>query len=86
VSAARCTQLLLPHSLPAAVTAIALASVATRTDREKRVASGVNASPHAKALKRPICCHNTFHSQQNTASDDRTDDCAFGAMMSLAIG
>jgi hypothetical protein len=31
----------------------------------------------------PICCH---HSQQNTPTADRTDDCAFGAMMSLALG
>ena len=86
VSAARCTPLLLPHSLPAAVTAIALAPVATRADREKGAASGVNASPNAQALYRPICCHSTVHSQHNTATDDRTDDCAFGAMMSLAIG
>jgi hypothetical protein len=86
VSAASRTQLLLPHSLPAAVTAIALASIATRTHREKRVASGVNASPNAKALNSPLCWHSTVHSQHNTATDDRTDDCAFGAMMSLAIG
>jgi hypothetical protein len=66
VSAARCPQLLLPHSLPAAIAAIALASITTRTDSEKRVARGVEASPHAKALHRPICCHGTDHSQHNT--------------------
>ena len=86
VSAARCPQLLLPHSPPAAVAAIALAPITTRTDGEKRVARRVNASPHAKAFNRPICCHGTVHSQYNTPGDDRTDDCAFGAMMSLAIG
>jgi len=66
--------LLLPHSLPAAITAIALASITTRTDGEKRVARGVKASPHAKALNRPICCHGTAHSQNNTPAMTRTDD------------
>src|SRR5205823_5813245 len=37
VSAARCPQLLLSYSLPAAVAAIALASITTRTDSKKRV-------------------------------------------------
>ena len=49
VSAARCPQLMLPHSPPAAVAAIALAPITSRTDGEKRVACRVNASPHAKA-------------------------------------
>ena len=66
VSAARCPQLLLPHSPPAAVAAIALAPITTCTESEKRVARGVKASPHAKALDRPICCHGTVHSQPNT--------------------
>ena len=66
VPAARCPQLLLPHSLPAGMAAIALASITTLTDSEKRVARGVKASPHAKALNRPICCHGTIHSQHNT--------------------
>jgi len=86
VSAARCPQLLLPPSPPAAVAAIALTPITTRTDREKRVARGVNASPHAKALNRPICCHGTVPLSTPYDRDDRTDDCAFGAMMSLAIG
>ena len=86
VSAAGSPQLLSPHSPPAVVAAIALAPITTRTDGEKRVARRVNASPHAKAFNRPICCHGTVHSQHNTPGDDRTDDCAFGAMMSLAIG
>ena len=34
VSAARCPQLLLPHSLPAALAAIALAAITARTDSE----------------------------------------------------
>ena len=47
VSAARCPQLLLPHSLPATVAAIALAAVTTSTDGEKRVARRIKAPPHA---------------------------------------
>jgi hypothetical protein len=82
VPAPRCPQLLLTHSLPADVAAIALASITTRTDSEKRVARWVKAPPHAKALSTLICCH----SKQNMPTDDRTDDCAFGAMMSLALG
>ena len=78
VSATRCPQLLLPHSLPAAVAAIALAPITTRTDSEKRVARWVRAPPPAKALGRLIRCH----SQQDMPTDDGTDDCAFGAMMS----
>jgi hypothetical protein len=38
VSTARCPHLLLSHSLPATVTAIALAAITTRADGEKRVA------------------------------------------------
>jgi hypothetical protein len=82
VSAPRCPHLLLSHSLPATVTAIALAAITTRTKGEKRVARWVKATPHPKAVSRLICCH----SQQNTPTDDRTDDRAFGAMMSLALG
>ena len=79
VSAARCPQLLLPHSLPAAIAAIALASITTRTDSEKRVARGVKASPHAKALKRPICCRATAHPQHNTPAMTGQTIGAFGA-------
>ena len=86
VSAARCPQLLLPHSLPTGLAAIALAAVTTRTDVEKRVACWVNAPPHAKALNRPICCHGYRPLSTQYDRDDRTDDCAFGAMMSLAVG
>ena len=86
IATARCPLLLLPHSLPAAVAAIALASITTRADREKRVARGVNASPHAKALHRPICCHSTAHSQHNTPEMIGQMTGAFGAMMSLALG
>jgi hypothetical protein len=75
--------LLLAHSLPATIAAIALAAVTTRTDVEKRVARWVNAPPHAKAFDRPIRCH---HLKQNMPTDDRIDDCAFGSMMSLAYG
>jgi hypothetical protein len=58
VSAPRCPHLLLSHSLPATVTAIALAAITTRTDGEKRVASWVTAPPHAKAFDTLICCHH----------------------------
>ena len=85
VSAARGPQLLLPYSLPAAVAAIALAAITARADSEQRVARGVEASPHAKALIRSICCHRASHSLTKIRQrDDRTDDYAFGAMMSLA--
>jgi hypothetical protein len=80
VSTARSPQLLLPHSLPAIVAAIALAAIATRTDVEKRVACWIKASPYAKAFGRLICCR---HLNRIIPTDDRTDDCAFGAMMSL---
>ena len=66
VSVARCPHLLLPHSLPAAITAIALASITTRTDGEKHAAGGVKTPPHAKALSGPICCHSAGHSPHNT--------------------
>jgi predicted ATPase with chaperone activity len=79
VSAARCPQLLPPHSLPAAIAAIALASITTRTESEKRVARGVKAPPHAKALNRPICCHGTAHSQHNTPAMTGQTTGAFGA-------
>jgi hypothetical protein len=79
VSPPRCPHLLLAHSLPAAIAAIALAAVTTRTDVEKRVARRVNAPPHAKAFDGSIRCH---HVKQNMPTDDRTDDCAFGSMMS----
>ena len=58
VSASRCPHLLLPHSLPATVTAIALAAITARTNGEKRVARWVKAPPHAKAFCRLICCHH----------------------------
>jgi hypothetical protein len=58
VSATRCPHLLLSHSLPATVTAIALPAITTRTDGEQRVARWVKAPPHAKAFGRPICCHH----------------------------
>jgi len=58
VSAARYPHLLLSHSLPATVTAIALAAITTRTDSEKRVARWVKAPPQAKAFGRLICCHH----------------------------
>jgi hypothetical protein len=54
ISSARCTQLLLVCSLSAAVTAIALASIATRTDREKRVAGGITTPPLAKSFDTSI--------------------------------
>ena len=79
VSPPRCPYLLLAHSLPAAIAAIPLAAVTTRTDVEKRVARRVNAPPHAKAFDGSICRH---HVKQNMPTDDRTDDCAFGSMMS----
>ena len=79
VSVARCPHLQLPHSLPAAITAIALASITTRTDSEKRVARGVKASPPAKALNRPICCHGTAHSQHNTPAMTGQTTGAIGA-------
>jgi hypothetical protein len=79
VSAARRPQLLLPYSRPAAVAAIALASITTGTDSEKHVAGGINAPPHAETLSRSVCCHGVGHSTHNNAGDDRTDDCAFGA-------
>jgi hypothetical protein len=77
--------LLLTHSLPAALTAIALASITTCADREKRVARGVKASPYAEA-RRPICCHGTTHF--NTIPQGMIGQMtgAFGAMMSLALG
>ena len=50
VSAARCPQLLLPYPLSAAVTAIALAPITTRTDSEERVACRVDAPPPAEAF------------------------------------
>jgi hypothetical protein len=57
VSLARCPQLQLPYSLPAGIAAIALPSITTRADSEKRVARRVKAPSHAKALRRSICCH-----------------------------
>jgi len=57
VSAARCPHLLLSHSPPATVAAIALAAITTRIDGEKRVARWVKASPHAKTFGSLICCH-----------------------------
>ena len=86
IATARCPLLLLPHSLPAAVAAIALASITTRADTEKLVARGVKASPHAKALHRPICCRSTAHSQHNTPGMIGQMIGAFGAMISLALG
>jgi hypothetical protein len=86
VPAAGCQQLLLPHVLPAAVATIALAPITARTDSEKRVARGVKASPHAKVLQRPVCCHGTAHSQHNTPGIIGQMTGAFGAMMSLALG
>jgi hypothetical protein len=64
VSASRCPQLLLPHSLPATVAAIALASITTRTDGEKRVARWVKAPADAKAFGRLICGHHLRICQQ----------------------
>jgi hypothetical protein len=58
VSTARCPHLLLSHSLPATVTAIALAAITTRTDGEKSVAHWVNAPPHAKAFYGLIGCRH----------------------------
>jgi hypothetical protein len=58
VSTARCSHLLLAHSSPATVIAIALAAITTCTDGEKRVARWVKAPPHAKAFDRLICCHH----------------------------
>jgi hypothetical protein len=79
VSAARGPQLLLPHSLPAAIAAIALASITARTESEQRVACGVKASPHAKALKRPINCHAIAHAKHNTPAMTGQTIGAFGA-------
>ena len=66
VSAARCPQLLLPHSLSTGLAAIALAAVTTRTDSKERVASGVKAPAHAKTLCAPIGFHCFRHSHYNT--------------------
>ena len=71
VSAARCPHLLLLHSPPTAVTAIALAAITARADSEERVARWVKASPHAKAFGKSICCHPNHTIRQG---DDRTDD------------
>src|SRR5258706_3059735 len=68
VSAARCPQLLLPHSLPAAIAAIALASITTRPESEERVARPVKASPHTKALNRPRCCHCNYHTHSQNSN------------------
>jgi hypothetical protein len=78
--------LLSPHSLPAALAAIALASITTCADREKRVARRVEAPPYAEALRRPICCHGTCPLQHNTPGMIGQMTGAFGAMMSLALG
>jgi hypothetical protein len=51
VSAARCPRLLLSHSLPAMVTAIALAAIAARTDGEKCVARWGQSSAAREGLQ-----------------------------------
>jgi len=66
VSAARCPQLLLPHSLPTGLAAIALAAVTTRTDSKKSVASGIKAPAHAKTFCASIGFHCFRHSHYNT--------------------
>ena len=66
VSTARCPHLLLSHSLPATVAAIALAAIATRTDGENHVARWVTAPPYAKAFNRLICCHHLHRICQQT--------------------
>ena len=66
VSAARCPQLLLTHSLPTGLAAIALAAVTTRTDSKERVASGVKAPAHAKTFFASIGFHCLRRSHYNT--------------------
>ena len=51
VSAARCRHLLLSHSLPATVTAIAPSAITTRTDSEKRVAPWVKSTAAREGLR-----------------------------------
>jgi hypothetical protein len=85
VTVARCQDLPSPHALPAGITAIALAPVATATHSKHRVALGVEASTGAKDIKRRFLrsshsCHYTRY------AEDRTDDSAFGAMMLLPCG
>jgi hypothetical protein len=62
VSPACCPQLLLPHSLPTGLAAIALAAVTTRTDTKKSVASGIKAPAHAKTFFASIGFHCFRHS------------------------
>ena len=86
VSAARCQQLLSPHSLPAVVAAIALAAVTTPTDSKKRIACGVKASAQAKTLNRPIRCHGAGHSHHNTPGMIGPTTAPSARMMLLASG
>jgi hypothetical protein len=66
ISTARCPQLLLPHSLPTGLAAIALATVTTRTDSKERVTSGVKAPAHAKTFYALTGFHCFRHSHYNT--------------------
>jgi hypothetical protein len=86
VSAARCQQLLSPHSLPAVVAAIALAAVTTRTDSKNRVARRVKASAQAKPLNRSIRCHGAAHSHHNTSGMIGQMTAPSARMMLLALG
>jgi hypothetical protein len=85
VTMAGCQDLSPPHSLPAGVTAIALASVAATTQSKDGIAVGVEASARTKSVyRRCLCCSHSLATIPHR--DDRTDDGAFGAMMSLASG
>jgi len=66
VSAARCQQLLLPHSLPTGLAAIALAAVTATTESKHRVAIGVTTPARAKTVSGSIRCHGAGHSPHNT--------------------
>ena len=70
VSAARCPQLLLPHSLPTGLAAIALAAVTTSTDSKKSVASGIKAPAHSKTF----CASIGFHCFRQVDSSAPVDE------------
>ena len=59
VSAARCQQLLLPHSLSTGLAAIALAAVTATTEGEHRIATGITTPARAKAISRSIRGHGS---------------------------
>jgi len=85
VMMAVCQYLSPPHSLPAGVTAITVASVAATTQSKDGIAVGVETPARAKSVYRRCLCSS--HSLATIPHrDDRTDDGAFGAMILLASG